>query len=104
MKPFSLGTVLNYRKRLEDIAKNRLFEAQIEKQKVQEKLTEEETRYTQLIDTLELRQAEGIDILDLIRYEDMILFTKNRIIAIRKTLAEKIARVATERERPDPTQ
>ncbi|MDP3481167.1 MAG: flagellar export protein FliJ [Desulfoprunum sp.] len=98
MKPFSLHTVLSYRKRLEDIAKNRLFEAQTEKQKVQDKLTEEENGYTQLLVTLERLQTEGIDILDLIRYEDQILFTKNRIISIKKTLSEKIARVANERE------
>ena len=98
MKPFSLDTVLNYRKRLEDIAKNRLFEAQSELHKVQEKLTQEETSYAELIITLERRQTEGMEILDLIRYEDQILFTKNRIIAIKKTLAEKISRVAAERE------
>lgn len=98
MKPFSLHTVLSYRKRLENIAKNRLFEAQTEKQKVQDKLTEEENGYAHLLVTLERLQTEGIDILDLIRYEDQILFTKNRIISIKKTLSEKIARVANERE------
>lgn len=97
MKPFSLGTVLSYRKRLEDIAKNRLFEAQTEKQKVEEALAQEERRYADLIEDLERRQAEGIGILDLIRCEDMIIFSKDRIIAIRKTLAEKISRVVTER-------
>lgn len=98
MKPFSLETVLKYRKRLEDIAKNRLFEAQSEKMQVQEKLLEEENGYAQLLETIDRRQSEGIDILDLIRYEDHIHFSKNRIIAIKKTLAEKIARVAAERE------
>jgi len=98
MKPFSLDTVLNYRKRLEDIAKNRLFEAQSEQHAVQEKLTQEETSYTDLLNTLERLQAEGIEILELIRYEDQILFTKNRIVAIKKTLAEKISRVVAERD------
>lgn len=98
MKPFSLETVLNYRNRLEDIAKNRLFEAQTAKQKVQEKLVEEERTYSELIEIVDRRQSEGIDILDLIRYEDQIRFSKNRIVAIKKTLAEKIARVVEERE------
>jgi len=61
-------------------------------------LTEEENGYAHLLVTLERLQTEGIDILDLIRYEDQILFTKNRIISIKKTLSEKIARVANERE------
>ncbi len=98
MKPFSLETVLDYRKRLEDIAKNRLFEAQSERQKVQDKLTQEETGYVQLLDTLDRLQAEGIAVLELIRYEEQILFTKHRIVAIKKTLSEKITRVAAERE------
>ncbi len=98
MKPFSLETVLGYRKRLEDIAKNRLFKAQTEKQQVQDKLSQEQTGYTHLIETLDRRQTEGIEILDLIRYEDQIQFTKNRIIAIKKTLSEKTARVVVERE------
>lgn len=98
MKPFSLETVLNYRKRLEDISKNRLFEAQTAKRKVQERLVEEELAYTELIETLDRRQFEGIDILDLIRYTDQIQFSQNRIAAIRKTLAEKNARVIEERE------
>ncbi len=98
MKPFSLETVLDYRKRLEDIAKNRLFEAQSEKQKVQDKLRQEETSYAHLLETLDRLQTEGIAILELIRYEDQILFTKHRIVAIQKTLSEKITRVAAERE------
>ncbi len=99
MKPFSLETVLRYRKRLEDIAKNRLFKAQSEKQLVQDKLRQEQTSYTDLIETLDRRQTEGIEILDLIRYDEQIHFTKNRIIAIKKTLSEKTARVVVERER-----
>jgi flagellar FliJ protein len=98
MKPFSLETVLDYRKRLEDIAKNRLFEAQTAKRMVQERLAAEEQAYTELIETLDRRQFEGIDILDLIRYVDQIQFSQNRIVAIKKTLAEKNARVVEERE------
>lgn len=98
MKPFSLETVLDYRKRLEDIAKNRLFEAQKAKRMVQERLTAEEQAYSELIETLDRRQFEGIDILDLIRYVDQIQFSQNRIVAIKKTLAEKNALVVEERE------
>ena len=98
MKPFSLETVLKYRNRLEDIAKNRLFEAQTERQQVQDKLTEEQTNYANLVETLNRLQSEGIEILEHIRYEDKIQFSKNRIVAIKKTLAEKTARVVVERE------
>lgn len=98
MKPFSLETVLKYRKRLEDIAKNRLHEAQTAMQMVRERLETEEHLYADLMATVDRRQFEGIDILDLIRYEEKIQFSKNRIAAIRKTLEEKTARVVEERE------
>ena len=98
MKPFSLETVLKYRKRLEDIAKNRLHEAQTAMQRVRERLGAEEQLYADLMATVDRRQFEGIDILDLIRYEEQIRFSKNRIAAIRKTLEEKTARVVEERE------
>lgn len=98
MKPFSLDTVLKYRKRLEDIAKNRLHEAQTARQMVQDRLAAEEQEYAGLLATLDRRQFEGIDILELIRYEEQIMFSKNRIAAIRKTLDDKIARVVEARE------
>ena len=98
MKPFSLDTVLKYRKRLEDIAKNRLHEAQTARQMVQERLAAEEQEYAGLLATLDRRQFEGIDILELIRYEEQIMFSKNRIAAIRKTLDDKTARVVEARE------
>ena len=98
MKPFSLDTVLKYRKRLEDIAKNRLHEAQTARQMVQDRLAAEEQEYAGLLATLDRRQFEGIDILELIRYEEQIMFSKNRIAAIRKTLEEKTARVVEARE------
>lgn len=98
MKPFSLDTVLKYRKRLEDIAKNRLHEAQTARQMVQDRLAAEEQEYAGLLATLDRRQFEGIDILELIRYEEQIMFSKNRIAAIRKTLDDKTARVVEARE------
>ena len=98
MKPFSLETVLKYRKRLEDIAKNRLHEAQTAMQRVRERLETEEQLYAELMATVDRRQFEGIDILDLIRYEEQIQFSKNRITAIRKTLEEKTARFVEERD------
>ena len=98
MKTFSLETVLKYRKRLEDIAKNRLHEAQTAMQRVRERLETEEQLYAELMATVDRRQFEGIDILDLIRYEEQIQFSKNRITAIRKTLEEKTARFVEERD------
>lgn len=89
MKPFTLENVLAYRKRLEDIAQNRYFEAKKIHQQVEKKLAEENVILTALKGQSERLQSEGIAITELIRYEDRILQVKANVRAIAKTLAEK---------------
>ncbi len=89
MKPFSLENVLAYRKRLEDIAQNRFFEAKKNHQQVEKKLAEENFLLADLAERCERLQSEGIAITDLIRFEERILQVKANIRAITKTLAEK---------------
>lgn len=89
MKPFTLENVLAYRKRLEDIAQNRYFEAKKIHQQVEKKLAEENAVFTALTKQSERLQSEGIAITELIRYEDRILQVKANVRAIAKTLAEK---------------
>lgn len=89
MKPFTLENVLAYRKRLEDIAQNRFFEAKKNHQQVEKKLAEENILLADLTERSERLQSVGIAITDLIRYEERILQVKANIGAIAKTLAEK---------------
>lgn len=96
MKPFTLENVLAYRKRLEDIAQNRLFEAKKNQQQVEKRMAEENGVLTALIERSERLQAEGVAITDLIRYEERILQVKANIRAIARTLAEKNDIVAQE--------
>ena len=96
MKPFAFNTVLAYRKRLEDIAQQRLAEARKVLDGVQKKLREEQSNLTHLIKTTELLQTEGINITELVRYEDQILRVKANIKAIEKNLADKAERVKQE--------
>lgn len=96
MKPFAFNTVLAYRKRLEDIAQQRLAEARKVLDAVQRKLLAEKNNLNHLIKTTDLLQTEGVNITELVRYEDQILRVKANIKAIEKNLAEKAERVQQE--------
>lgn len=98
MKPFRFDTILNYRKRLEDLAVTRLKEARNAQLIVLLKLKTAEEQLAQLIDDLEILQKEPLSILDLIHYENRIVYMKNNISAIRKTVKEKTDLVELERK------
>lgn len=98
MKPFRLDSVLNYRKQLEDIAVNRLFEAKRQQEIIKLKLNEENRSLAALIEKTAQMQNDTVPILDLINYENRILFTKNNIAAVKKTLIEKNTNVEKARQ------
>ena len=98
MKPFSLETVLAYRKRLADIAHQRFLEACRHHRQVEERLAEEQQLLQELTGESEKRQHQGMEITDLIRFEDRILQVKANIVAIAKTLEEKAQMVASEQK------
>lgn len=98
MKPFSLQTVLDYRKRLEEIAQNRLIEAKKIHEVIRQKLTDETDALTVFIDESARLQMEGIGITELIRHEERITAQKMNIKAIRKNLAEKHQLIQNEQQ------
>ena len=98
MKPFQLDSVLDHRKRLEDIASNRLFEAGRQKDLIQQKLDEENRNLASLIEKTEELQGKTIPILDLISYEDQIAYQEKNILAIKKKLQEKTENRLKERQ------
>lgn len=98
VKPFTLDAVLNYRKRLEDIARQRFVEAERIRETIRKKLMSEQETFGELCAEAELLQAEGITVSELIRYEERISYLKKSIQAIRKTLAEKEEIVAAEKK------
>ncbi len=98
MKPFQLDTVLDHRKRLEDIAANRLFEARRQKTLVQKKLQEEDKNLETLINKTEALQGKTIPILDLINHENQIHYMKNNILAIKKNLRGKTEQMQKEQQ------
>ncbi len=98
MKPFALNTVLNYRKRLEEIAQHRLFEAEKNATLIEQTLQREKNLLKKQVETSNKLQAKGIDITELIRYEQMIYKIKDNIAAIQKKLFEKKNILREERE------
>lgn len=89
MKPFSLDTVLKFRKSQEDLAQRRLFEARTNRDLVQQKLLSEQSKLTDLVSLTERLQIDGINITELILHEQRILHLKTNLQAIEKKLTEK---------------
>lgn len=98
MKPFSLQTVLDYRKRLEDIGQHRLVEAKNIEEIIRKKLHDEVNALALFIRESDALQAKGIEITELIRYEERITAQKHNIQAIKKNLTEKSALVQKEQQ------
>lgn len=89
MKPFTLHTVLEHRKRQENLAQHRLFEAKKIRQIIADKLELEVNSHRTLIAEAEMKKQEGIEIVALIRIEDKINAIGENIRAIRKNLEDK---------------
>ncbi|MCP4343725.1 MAG: flagellar export protein FliJ [Desulfobulbaceae bacterium] len=98
MKPFTLQTVLDYRKRLEDIAQHRLIEAKNVEEIIKKKLNDEINALELFINETEALQAQGIGITELIRYEERISAQKHNLLAIKKNLSEKSELVLKEQQ------
>ena len=98
MKPFSLQTVLDYRKRLEDIAQHRFIEAKKTKETIEKKLNDEINALAEFVKETEKLQTVGIGITELIRHEERITAKKNNITAIKKHLTERSELVQKEQQ------
>ena len=88
-KPFSLHAVLKIRKRKEDLAQQKLMRALAEYREVEEKLEAALQKRDATIATLELKQQQGIEAVELGRFEEAITLFNSQIESIRKLLQEK---------------
>jgi len=96
-KPFTLDTVLNYRKRLEDVAKSRFFEAKKIHAIIREKLVSEKNILSTVILECEELQINGVEITKLILFEEKISAAQKNILAIEKNIQEKAKLVDQEK-------
>jgi len=98
MKPFSLDTVLKYRLQLEKIAKNRLHAAEKKRAETLQQLQQKEAIYNTLVGDLARLQSQGMNVVEMIRYEERIDLIKNELGILQNSLAEKEKTVLHERE------
>lgn len=85
MKPFSLLTVLKYRRQVENSAALLLSQAQVKLVTAQQNLANVDNEINAIIVDAKTQQSSGIIIEDLLRYEHRISWLKTR----RKELSEK---------------
>jgi flagellar FliJ protein len=98
MKPFSLEHVLDYRVQLEKLALNRFYAAKKVWEKARQEFQHKEHAFKAMIEDLAQRQSLGMDIGEMIRYEERIELLKNELNDLRIRLAEKEKIVQRERE------
>jgi flagellar protein FliJ len=96
MRPFTLDAVLVFRKKQEDIAQHRYFEACRSHAAVSSRLDAEKGLFAEMVTDRERQQREGVEINTLLFYEERIAYLDNAIKAMNKTLAEKAALVSQE--------
>lgn len=98
MKPFGLDTVLDYRQRLEDIAKNNLAQARRAEEEARNQLNSEQENYRSVVATIEKVQEQGVNIMELIHHEEHLAYIKTRITELDKDLKKKREHVARTRK------
>jgi len=84
-KPFSLGSILTFRKREKDLALEQVVRAQLAVKKAEEALKISECVLETLIVELETKQMNGITVEELSRYEERIQFQRGQIIELATT-------------------
>ena len=98
MKPFHLETVLKYRRRLKDVARNRFQHAQNQRNKAHEDFVEKENEYRNLIETMTELQHHGVTVEELIRYQNRIDYVSAELLKLEETLKKKTETVVRERK------
>lgn len=95
--PFTLNSVLTFRKRQENLAQEQFVQARIAAEHAAIKLDEAKIEQKKLIQELEKKQQQGLLIQDLKRFEDRILYGKKQIQLLTKSFQQK--NKATQRKR-----
>jgi len=97
MKPFSLHTVLDYRGRLENLARQKLMTAEQAARQLAEKITAAEAEITAAMADLAEKQRQGIDILDHIHLEEGLDYRRRELAALRDSLTKRMEQVESAR-------
>ncbi|MFV0439001.1 MAG: flagellar export protein FliJ [Desulfopila sp.] len=97
MKPFTLDSVLDYRRQLEEKAQGHLVAAQQAREQVELQLAEQRAMYRSLAATIDRQQLAGVNILELIDHEEHLQYLKNQIDMLAGELQKKSEHLARTR-------
>lgn len=88
-KPFTLDSVLNFRKRQENLAQEQFARARLAAEKAADTLAKAKLEQKDLILMLEMEQKKGLLILEQARYEERIQYSTTQIQLLKNILDEK---------------
>jgi flagellar protein FliJ len=86
MKPFSLHTVLKYRKQMENKAVNRLAETERKLIIIKKQYDKKNAQYQQLVHELSNRQNQPMDVTEFVRFDEHIQFLSSQLKEIQEKL------------------
>jgi len=89
LKPFTLDSVLNFRKLQENLAQEQLVQATRAAESVAKNLEAAKLEQKHLILTLEKKQKKGLLVLEQARFEERIQYGRTQIQLLKNALAEK---------------
>jgi len=88
-KPFSLDSILKFRKREKDLALEKVVRAQLAVKQATVALESAKNELETLIVELEAKQIDGISVEELSRYEERIQYQRGKIITLTKSHESK---------------
>ncbi len=89
LKPFTLDSVLNFRKRQENLAQEQFVQARLAAERVAKNLETAQQEQNHLIMALEEEQKNGLLVLEQARFEERIQYGSTQIQLLKNTLEEK---------------
>jgi len=97
-KKFKLQSVLNYRRTLEDQARQQLSSSQQQKNQLESQLHQHQLALQQLDSELKERQLEGLSIAEIDLFEAQIDHRRRLMVALQQRLEELERQIQQERE------
>ena len=88
-KPFTLDSILKFRKREKDLALEKVVRAQLSVKQAAVALKNAKDEQKNLIIGLETRQIDGISVEELSRYEERIQYQHGKIVSLKRNHESK---------------
>ncbi len=98
MKPFSMHAVLKYRKQLEDLARQRLYQALEDEARLQEALLQIQDELNELYRARQQDKEHGTTIDRLIMFDHRIDLVKEQVVNRQKALEKQQVQTAKNRQ------